>query len=333
MPKLDIVDLEKALRTERPASVYVILGEESHMVFEAISLIRGACEKAGADPSSISSFSAKELKAAEVVSTLKNVSMFAKRPLVIVKDAEALQKGALEILADYCEKAIASSTLVTVAEKLDGRTRFMQVVSKSAVIVECKPLYMNKIPSWINTQVRKGGRQIAQDAAQFLADLIGSDLGELAGAIEKIVLYIGDRKLIDLKDVEGAIAETHQHTIFELTDAVGLKNLPKALALLQNILDGGESPVLILNMLARHFRILTKAKEVYGRQGGGGEDAAYLGVHPYFVKNYLDQSRNFSKGELKRSFGVLHRCDRELKSSRISKERVIEKALFALAGK
>lgn len=333
MPKLDIVDLEKSVRGGHPGPVYVILGQEGHMAKEAVSLIRGACEEAGANASSTSLFSAKESKVSQAVSMLKNVSMFGTRPLVIIREAESLQKEALEILADYCEKPIASSTLVIVAEKLDGRTRFMQVVSKTAAIVECKPLYMEKIPSWINAQVRKGGRQISQDAAQFLANLVGNNLSQLSSAIEKIVLYIGDKKLIELKDVEGAVAETHQHTIFELTDAVGLKNLPKALSLLQNILDNGESPVLLLNMLARHFRILSKAKEVYGRPGGGSEVASYLGVHPYFVKNYLGQSRNFSKGELKRSFGVLHKCDRELKSSRISKERVIEKALFALAGK
>ena len=102
---------------------------------------------------------------------------------------------------------------------------------------------------------------------------------------------------------------------------------------MHNIMENAASPVMIVTMLARHFRILIKAKEVMGRMNGQGELAKYLGVHPFFLQNYLNQSKNFSNSELRRSFGILHRCDREIKSSRVVRERILERALFKLIGK
>ena len=65
-------------------------------------------------------------------------------------------------------------------------------------------------------------------------------------------------------------------------------------------------------MIARHVRILIKAREVGGRIADNQELARYLGVHPFFAKNYAAQARNFSAQELRRFFQVLARCDRSL---------------------
>lgn len=331
MPKLDITDLDKELRQGKIRPIYIIVGAEHHLALTALKEIqRHLMPEGGAGLSSKSCSARESFRAEEAVNALRTVSMLGDRPLVILREGEALAKGALETLADYAEAPVSASTLVVVAEKLDGRTRFMQLATVNGAVIECKPLYMDKVPQWINMEVKRQGRQISQEAARFLADMVGNDLGQLAQAIERIVLYGGDRKMIELHDIEEAVTETHQHDVFELTDAVGTRRMPKALALLHNIIANGESPVLVLNMLARHFRILSKAKEVAGRMGDGGEIAKYLGVHPYFAKNYMAQAKNFSIGELKASFRILHRCDRELKSSRLNKERIIERALFEL---
>jgi len=330
MPKLDITTLDKELRSGKLRPAYVIVGEESYLAQGAMRILREkVCGKA-ADDLSCRSFTAKESKVGEVIDSLRTVPFLSEKILVIIRDAEKMQKALLEALTSYLESPVDTSILMVVASKLDGRTKFMQLAGKTAAVVECKPLFANKIPFWINMEVKRGGKQISQQAANFLADMVGGNLGELAQAIERIILYVGKRKLVELSDIEHAIAETHQRTIFELTDAVGMRKLPKAISLLHNILENGGAPVLTLNMLARHFRILSKAKEISGRITGKGEIAKYLGVHPFYAMNYMDQSKNFSSGELRDGFRTLHRCDRSLKSSRIPKERILEKALFQI---
>nr|HPM41921.1 DNA polymerase III subunit delta [bacterium] len=324
-------DIEKEVGKGKIRPIYIIVGAEHHLALEALSVVRKAVEDAGADPISFQSVPGREVRAEAVISSLRTVPMLGGRPLVILREGESIPKDAMEALASYMEKPVESSTLVIVAEKLDGRTKFMQAAAKNGAVIECRPLYLDKVPPWISRETRRKGRQIAQAAAEFMANMVGADLGQLSEAIDRVILYVGDKKIIELKDVEQAVAETHQHTIFEMTDAVGQRNWPKAFAFLTNILENGEPPVLVLGMLSRHFRILSKAKEAAGRVADG-ELAKYLGVHPYYARNYLAQSRNFSAGELRRAFRLLHRCDRELKSSRIPKGRVLERVLLELMG-
>lgn len=329
MPKLDITELENELQKGKICPLYIIVGAEHHLALSALKMIQTQIKAQGSDESSVMTVSAREARVETVIGMLRTVPLLGGRPVVVIRDGEFISKSMLEALAIYVASPVEASTLIIVAEKLDGRTRFMQEASKRAIVIECKPLYDDKIPLWINMEARRKGRQFSQDAARYLAQMVGKDMGQLSQAIERIILYVGDNKLVELKSVEEAIAETHQHTIFEFTDAVGTRRWPKAFALLKNILENGESPILVVNMLARHFRLLSKAKEIFGRISDS-EVARYLGVHPYYVKNYISQAKNFSSGELKRGFHLLHRCDRELKSSRLAKERILERALLGL---
>lgn len=330
MPKLDVTELDRELRQKRIRSLYAIVGAEHHLALSALRAIQEAVKHEGGDASSSTAVSARGARPEGVLTSLRTVPLLGGRPLVVIREGEVLTKEMQEALADYALAPVESSTLVIVAEKLDGRGRLLQAAAKNGAIIECKPLYADRLPSWINMEARRQGRQISQEAARFLADMVGGDLGQLSQALERIILFVGERRLIELGDVEGVIAETHQHNVFEFTDAVGTRRWPRALSLLTNILDNGESPVMVLAMLARHFRILSKAKEIAGRMTDTAEIAGYLGVRPFFVRSYTEQARNFSKGELRGAFRLLHRCDRELKSSRLRKERVLEKVLFLL---
>lgn len=331
--RLDITALDRELKQGTILPAYVIVGAESYLAMSALALIKDAICGDKGDDLNVTTLSGREARPDVAIRSLRTIPMLGGRPLVIIREGEGIPKDALEAFADYIEAPVNTSTLVVVSTKLDGRSRFMHLAAKHGAVIECKPLFDSKIPTWINMEFKRHRRQISHDAAQFLADMVGSELGQLAQAIERIVLYVGDRRLIEIKDIEEAVSDTHQRTVFEFTDAVGNKNLAKALAHVHNILDGGQSPVLVLNMLARHFRILAKAKEITGRLSDRAEIANYLGVHPFYARNYLDQARNFPAGELRNSFKLLHRCDRSLKSSRLPKERILERAIFALVGK
>jgi len=332
MPRIDIVNLIKELGRGQLRPIYIIVGQEAHLALAALGEIRGAVQRLGSDAVSATSFTGREVKAETVLGNLKTVPMLGGRPLVVIREGEDLSKANQDILAEYIGKPIDSSTLVIMAEKLDGRGRLMQAAAKGAAVIECKPLYIDKVPYWINSEVKKRGRTISQQAAEMMATMIGTDLGELSQAIERVILYAGERKMLNDKDVAAAIAETHQYRVFDFADAVGSRNWPKAFALLSNLVENGQSPVFVLAMLARHFRILLKAREATGKMEPG-RIASYIGVHPYFAKGCIAQSKNFSAGELRAAFRIMHRCDRELKSSPVPKERIMERALFELMGK
>lgn len=332
MPKLNVTQLDQELRSGRVRPLYVIVGPEAYLARTAVLRITDTVLGPEADQSSKQVYAGREVKTEALIDNLRAISLFSGHTLVIIREGDKIKKDVLDALASYAESPSEASTLVIEASKIDGRSKFMKTAGKHAVVIECNSLYANQIPSWINMEAGRFEKRIARDAAQFLADMVGTDLGQLSQALERVSLYVGKRPLIELKDVEEAVTETAQRTVFELGDAIGARKIDRALAVLHNLLEGGQAPVFVLNMIARHVRLLTKAREVAGRMQGAPDLARYLGVHPFFAKNYAQQAHNFSAKELRSFFSALSRCDRQLKSSRLPRERILEKLIFELCG-
>lgn len=331
MAKIDVIQLERELRQGNIRPFYIIVGEEAYLALSAQKRVEEAVTGGSPNDFSRTVFEGKETSFNKFKDALNSLPLFGSRQLVTVKSAEAINKETLEKLVECFDEPPKTSTAIFIATKIDGRGRFMQAASKNpkVAVVECKPLYPNQVPYWINMEVKRQGMNISQEGANYLSDIVGSDLGALSQAIERLILFVGKRRAIELSDIEEAIAETTQRSIFELMDTIGLRQKGKSIAVLNNLLDFGTQPILILNMMARHFRILTKAKEVDGNCPSA-EAATYLGVKPFFVKGYLEQSRKFTQSELKKKFAALSKCDRDLKSSRIPKERILERLVLEI---
>lgn len=333
MPKLDITALDAELRSNKLRPIYLVVGPEMHLRRTAVQMITQTVLGKDEDSSAKKAFIGKEARSEALYDALHAISMFTRHNFVVVRDGEKVPKDTLEMLTKYAVAPAEGAVLLIDAEKLDGRSKFMRTMEKGAAVVECKLLYANQLPSWINMEARRKGKKISMEAARFLGDMVGSDLGQLSQALERVSLYVGNRQLIELRDIEEAVVETAQRTVFELGDAIGSRKVDRAIAILSNLIEAGQSPVFILSMISRHVRILIKAREIGNRVQDTREISRYLGVHPFFAKNYVTQANNFSAQELRRFFNALARCDRSLKSSRLPRERILEKLLFELCGR
>jgi DNA polymerase-3 subunit delta len=176
------------------------------------------------------------------------------------------------------------------------------------------------------------------DAARELTDALGADLMLMASELEKLVLYTGDRRRITLGDVETMVLGAKQRSLYELTDAISAKDRPRALALLQGLLnasDGGEeSAIGHLYMLARTFRQMLVILEKNVRDSRAIWQALWQGFRmpPFAAEDLIRQARRYkSRRELTRALRLIARADLELRSSPPDKRLVLERLVLALA--
>lgn len=329
MPKLKFEEAERMLSRGRLFSVYLICGPEhylSRLIVEKIRAVYHA--ETGAE---VERYSARGLDAVEVFDGLKTLPMWSKGRLVIIDEASQLAPKAKELLLNYLKSPSPSSVLVLVASKFDGRSSLYKAVGKNGAVIEIDTIYENQMPFWINRECVNRGYKISQEAAHFMTELVGTNLSAMAGAVEKIILYIGPKKVIDLKDVETVLSDTSQKSIFDLTGAVGSRDLCRAENRLGNLLRNNENPVVVVNMLARHWRILLRAKELMERGFTSERELAReLSVHPFFVREYVSQSRGFTRERLIKGLKTLWDSDVAVKSSKLPKEAILHRLVIDL---
>jgi len=178
--------------------------------------------------------------------------------------------------------------------------------------------------------------KLEQDAAREMVDALGGDMMMISGELEKLTLYVGEKKRITLGDVETMVLAAKQRTLYELTDAISAKDRPRALEVLEAIMssgDGDEAAIGHLYMLAKTFRQMLVISERNVRDSRALWQVLWQGfrVPPFAAEDIIRQARRYkSRRELTRAIRLIGRADLALRSNAPSKRLVLEKLVLDL---
>ncbi len=288
-----------------PEDLYLIHGRERWFVDRALELLKEALFGGPGGEASRSVnydvFAGRETKAEALATASRTMPMFARRRLVVVRQATKVTPAEWAAFSGtYFDNPIDTTTLVIDwgERKPDGRKRWVKNAGKNGIVAECKPLYDNEVPSFLRFAAGRAGKQLTPGAAAFLAQSVGSDLHALSDAVARLALFVGFEPRIEEADVEAAIATTKAHEVWDLTDAVAERDLPGALTVLGRVrAQGAEAPQLLFH-LHRTVRQLWLAKEAVASGADRQALGKALGVHPYVAGKVAESSRRFTAATL-----------------------------------
>lgn len=310
---MKIDEFNKAVSRGDISPLYYFHGDEPYLMERAVKRLTDLVVPPDFRDFNLDVFYGNECKGDEIVSVAQTLPMFADRRMVIVKRAGDLSAAALEILAACAVDPPPTTCLAFVGEKVDQRKKFFQELKKKGELVECKRPYENQLGAFIREEAKGLGKRIEPAAAEMLVYLVGSNLGELTTQLEKVALYVGQREAISIGDVRGIVSDTKVESVFDLANAMGERDPAKALRSLATILRDGEAPLMLLAMIARHFRQLWRVRDLMAQKVAQQDLSRLLGINPYFLKGVMAQARNFGTHELKLVFESLYAADLELK--------------------
>ncbi len=310
---MKIDEFHKAVSRGDVSPLYYFHGDEPYLMERAVKRLTDLVVPPDFRDFNLDVFYGNECKGDEIASVTQTLPMFADRRMVIVKRAGDLSAAALEILTACVADPPPTTCLVFVGEKIDQRKKFFQELKKKGELVECKRPYENQLGAFIREEAKVLGKRIEPAAAEMLVYLVGSNLGELNTQLEKVALYVGQREAITVDDVRGIVSDTKVESVFDLANAMGERDPSKALRSLATILRDGEAPLMLLAMIARHFRQLWRVRDLMAQKVAQQDISRLSGINPYFLKGVMGQARNFGTDELKRVFESLYAADLELK--------------------
>lgn len=299
--------------------IYYIYGTETYLMDEEVKALKERVLSHPFKDLNCQTFYAKEADTSTILGAVQTLPVMAPWRFVLVKEAEALTNSQLEGLIPYINNPVPTTSLVFIAytSKVDKRLSFFSILGKRGYLFYFGPLFRNQLPSWIKGEARRLGKGITDEAIGRLLEVVGDDLGDIKGEMDKLALYVGENGMIDEADVEAVVAPVRMDTIFDLTESIGRRELKKALLALQRVMEGGEAPPKILAMIARQFRILWRVKTLDKKGVSKERFARLVGVSPNYLDGYMRQSKGFGEGGFLKIFKMLHRADMAIKSERL----------------
>ena len=307
-------DLERSITKGEIAPLYFIYGEEEFLADRAVARL---VEKLVAPDFKDFNFTVlygKECKAEQILDNAMTLPMFAERRVILVKRAEELQAEQLEQLIPYLKSPSPDTCLVFHGSKIDQRRKFFLELKKTDYLVEYKKLKEEQLPRFVQAEAELAGKRIEAAATDLLVYYTGNSLRELVSQIEKLAVYSGKRGVITIDDVRSMASDTKIDTAFELADALGNRNLDRAVRQMQTIVRDADALFPLVGALARHFRQLTMLKELLDDKVPQDEISKRLKINPYFLKGMLQQAKRFRMVEFRKIFTLLHDLDVGLKS-------------------
>ena len=247
--------------------------------------------------------------------------------------------------------------------KVDKRKTFFKTARKIGVVEDLSVADKergSRAALIVRQRLAELGKKISPHVADELVLLAGANLQQLHTEADKLAVYVGERDEVTRQDVHEIATRTKQAKAFALADALGERNLPKLLRVLDEELwevklDAKKSPIALLYGLISKVRTMIFLKELlrlkWIRAGGGypqfksqleaipddrlPDDRKFnpKAMHPYMLFNALGHARQYSEGELTRAMDILLRCNRQLVSSSTDDTLLLQQALVQIVSR
>lgn len=277
-------------------SVYLIYGTEQYLVQQAKKTLCPAVTDME-DTINYTKFEGKQAQVSEIASIAETMPFFQDRRLILLEDTGFLKKAS----DDYLEvlKTLPDTTVIVMVEQeVDKRNKVYKYIKDHGYICECTAPGEKQLMNWCAGLLAKRGKKIRANDLSYLLSLTSNDMYQLKNEIEKLADYMGDREVIEKKDIDEIVTVEITNQIFDMISAMAAKNQKKAMELYDHLLALKEPPMRILFLIARQFHQMLLAKDMKSLGKSSGEIGKAAGLSPYIAEKYARQAGSFKKETL-----------------------------------
>lgn len=263
---------------------------------------------------------------------LATLPFLSPRRVVVIRDADAFVTAHRERLEVYLEHPAPTGTLVLTCRSFPRTTR----LSKAALavdgrVIECKSLGGRALVDFAVSEARARGKRMEPATAARLISLVGNDAGLLAGEIDKLALYAGERATLTENDINELVGQSREEKIFAAMDAAALGRLRDALQLWHQVLaTDPESVFKVIGGMAWKTRQWLNAQRLAAAGASAAEIAPRVGMwgREHDLQLLL---RRLSAATLRRLLAAIAELDSQAKLGVRSIETGVELTLTRLA--
>jgi DNA polymerase III subunit delta len=343
------------LESRKLRAAYVFVGDEAFFRKRFRDAILEHLVPADLRDFSLFEFDLGETDLGEILDRARTPSLMAPFQVFFVRGVKNLfgrgsNEDKLNAIEGYCKNPNPAALVVFVADhisipadvrrmEMQDKERYQRIrdtLGQFCGIVELARVEEGEAVRWITDYCTAREVKIEADGARELVDALGGDMMMISSELEKLILYVGEKKRVTLGDVETMVLAAKQRSLYELTDAISSKDRVRALEVLDAILssgDGEEAAIGHIYMLAKTFRQMLVILERNVRDQRMLWAALWQGfrVPPFAADDIIRQARRYkSRRDLTRAIRLAAKADLALRSNPVSKRMVLERLVMDL---
>ena len=330
--------------------IRLFFGEDTFRAHEALEELRREVETGGGLGGTSTEIDGPSARPEELLNASQTMPLLGGQRLIIVRgllgrfegkrgarrkkaqdDEQATSAlGDWQQVADSLPALPESTLLVFVDGKLGARNPMLAEVRKVAGVQQFDELGKGELAGWIMDRAELYGARLEPRATAAMAELIGGDLWTIDSELRKLATYAGDDAVSE-DAVRELVSQVREANAFALADAIVEGRAEAAIKLFQQRMADGDSPLRLLALIARQYRLLIQAKELQAQNVRPADIGKRLGIHSFVAQRILQQAPPYSIEQLRAAYARLLEADLSIKRGIYNDETALELLIFELA--
>lgn len=259
-----------------------------------------------------------------VLDAVQSLPFLAARKLVVVRGA-GNNKDVSGQIEQIIDSAGDTTDMIFYEPAPDKRGSYFRVLKARTQLEDFSELDNRQLAAWLVQEAKKQSGELGLSDASYLVDRIGLNQEQLAGELEKLLLY---EPKITRETIDLLTQKTPQSKVFDLLDAAFGGNKKRALELYDEQRAQKVEPQAIIAMMAWQLRLLVLAKTA-GRRSPA-QIAKEAGLSPWPVQKAQNLARKIDDNKLRDMVGEALSIDKKGKSTAIDLDEALKTYIVTL---
>lgn len=293
-----------------PESVYLFLGPEIGLKTDEINKIQDTFLKQSGEKPELHKFYPFDTSVGEVISLMKNGSLFSNYKFVTFMNVDELKKDDISELISYIKSPGSACTLFLLSEKTSVDKKVTSAISKKSVRIFWE-LFENQKKSWISNFFRTQKINISSDAIEMILEMVENNTNDMRNACNKLAIFFGENSQIEEEDIEHFIYHSKEENVFTLFKKIASADFSSSVEILHKIALSGEgSPVQLISGLQWQFRKLLTLSQLFAKRYSREEALSKAQIRgKRNQQTYIDGLQSYSTRELQNIIVLIAKYD------------------------
>ena len=259
-------------------------------------------------------------------------ALFGGRKLVWLKEGD---NTVLEAVQNYFEQIKADSFLLITAGNLTKNSGLRAFCEEQPDIlaIACYADNARDVAGFIRETLNMHHIQVTMPALSLLVERLSENRAVTKKELEKLITYLGEKKSVDVEDVQAVITDTQNSSSDLFCHAVATGDYEAVEKAYQLLLQNGENPVGIVRLLYNYFNKLLDAICAVDEEGLETALKKIMKPAQFGLKNSFEkQLMIWKKTFVFKVLDLLLETERKIKSTGMPAEVVLGRALLQITG-
>lgn len=320
-------------------TAYLLWGPERYLINQKIEELVAGMSTIG-EPPEVLYVDGDESSPSELGQILEFSPLFAMSRIVMIRNPNWLGKsprGAKkmeryrQVFEDYFQHDYQGQILVLTAEENNSANPITKMLQKHARVINIKPLAARDLEKWSLEELEKRGVRVAPPVLNRISSS-GQDMYYLENMFDKLSL-LNREELWNVAEIDAHLDSCQEISVFKLIDALLNRNVRASLDAFSQLMEQGQSHLMILAMIIQQFVTYSKVKFYIEADYDIPRIAQATGFKDFSIRKMRDKSSKFSPEEVRRVFEILLEVDTTFKSASKDPRIVMETLLVDICSR